>query len=556
MRLPRCAALGLVLCLLQVPLSFASAYNGRPKLVVIVVIDQFRADYLERYRDQFGEGGFKLFLDHGAYFTNCQYNYANTHTAPGHATLLTGAYSNGHGILANEWWDPRVKKMVTSVEDDATHRVGLPGDAPGSSPHNLQADTLGDELRLATQGRSRVFGISLKDRAAVLPAGFAGNGAYWIDAKSGSWITSTYYHSDLPQWVQDFNNSKQAGKYLNREWKDDNGNVLRTTNVVPGKQDFYELVGSTPFANDYELDFARQLITYEKLGSGPATDLLIVSLSANDILGHKVGPDSPEMRAMALALDHQLSDFFGFLGRQFGLANLWIALSADHGVAPLAQTAARLHIPAEPLSSEQTQSKLNASLSAKFTPGRSTRFIEDLGFTTVWLNDEAFTAAKVSEENAERMVGDALNKVGMRGYYTKSQLARGEVPNTPDGLKYAHSYSPLGGWYLMTIPPPFVLFEQNGADHGSPYTYDAHVPLAFYGIPFQPGTYRNAVEPTDLVATLASLLGINTPTSATGRVLTEGLAPRHEEGGSSGRPSPPPVSEIQPVTYSLQEAAR
>src|SRR5216117_447132 len=156
--------------------GFASAYNGHPKLIVIIVIDQFRGDYLERYRDQFAQGGFRLFLDHGANFTDCNYNYANTRTAPGHAALLSGAYSNGHGILANEWWDPRRKRVVTSVQDDGTKLVGVSSSAPGSSPHNLLADTLGDELKLATQGKARVFGIALKDRAAIFPAGFAGDG--------------------------------------------------------------------------------------------------------------------------------------------------------------------------------------------------------------------------------------------------------------------------------------------------------------------------------------------------------------------------------------------
>jgi len=554
MRLPRRAALTLLLCFLQAHWALASAYNGRPKLVVVVVIDQFRADYLERYRDQFGEGGFKLFLDHGAYFTNCHYNYVNTHTAPGHATLLTGTYSSGHGILANEWWDPKQKKMVTSVQDEATKLVGIASNAPGSSPHNLLADTLGDELKLATQGKSRVFGISLKDRASVLPAGFAGNGAYWIDSKSGAWVTSTYYRSELPKWVQDFNDGKHAEKYLNLEWKDASGKVLRTTNVQSGKQDFYGVVGATPFANDYEFDFARDLITYEKLGSGPATDLLIVSLSANDILGHKVGPDTPEMQAMALALDHQLAGFFDFLGRQLGLANVWITLSADHGVAPVPAVAAKLHIPALALSSDKMEAKLNSDLSAKLTPGHPTKFIEDFGFTILWLNDEALSAAKVKEEDAERMVGEALKQMGMRGYYTRSQLARGDVPNTSVGLKYANSYSPHGGWYLMAVPPPYVLFEESGTDHGSPYTYDAHVPLLFYGIPFQPGTYRTSVEPVDMVETLASLLGINAPTHAVGRVLTESLALRRGENPQPERPSSPPLSQVQPVR--LQEAAR
>src|SRR5436853_2597492 len=218
----RCTAilLALLAVVLSVPLpGSASAYNARPKLIVIIVIDQFRGDYLERYRDQFGEGGFRLLLDHGAYFTDCNYDYANTHTAPGHATLLTGAYSNGHGIHANSWWDPRTKRMVTSVQDDGTRLIGLAGSLPGASPHNLLADTLGDELKLATQGKARVFGIALKDRAAVLPAGFAGDAAYWIDQKTGRWITSTYYRSELPKWLSDFNGSKRAEKYLNKEWK-------------------------------------------------------------------------------------------------------------------------------------------------------------------------------------------------------------------------------------------------------------------------------------------------------------------------------------------------
>ena len=265
----RRVALGLFFLWL-VSLSFASAYNARPKLIVIIVIDQFRGDYLERYRDQFGEGGFRLFLDHGANYTDCNYNYANTRTAPGHATLLSGAYSNGHGIMANEWWDPQKKRVVTSVQDDGTKLVGVSSSAPGSSPHNLLADTLGDELKLATQGKARVFAIALKDRAAILSAGFSGDGAYWIDSKTGAWITSTYYRGDLPKWVQDFNDNKHAEKYLSQQWKDGNGNALRKTARRPGKEaGFYELIGWTPLANDYEFDFARELIAHEKTGPRP-----------------------------------------------------------------------------------------------------------------------------------------------------------------------------------------------------------------------------------------------------------------------------------------------
>src|SRR5450631_4743360 len=209
-------------------LTSASAYNSHPKLVVVIVIDQFRGDYLERYRDQFGDAGFRFLLDHGAYFPNCNYNYANTRTAPGHSTLFTGAYSNGHGIAANEWWDQSKKKMVTSVEDDTTKLIGVAGDKAGASPHNLLADTIGDELKLATQGKSHVFGVSLKDRSAILPAGFSGDAAYWIDQQSGAWVTSTYYRNELPHWVQDFNTNRPA-KYWDRDWKDAQGRLLSST---------------------------------------------------------------------------------------------------------------------------------------------------------------------------------------------------------------------------------------------------------------------------------------------------------------------------------------
>jgi arylsulfatase A-like enzyme len=522
--------------------ALASAYNAHPRLVVVIVIDQFRGDYLERYRDQFGEGGFRMFLDHGAYFTDCNYDYANTRTASGHATLLTGSYTSGHGIIANEWWDPQKKKRVTSVEDDSTKLVGGGNAGPGASPHNLLSDTLGDELKLATGGKARVFAVSLKDRAAVLPAGFSGDGAYWIDAKSGDWITSTYYRSDLPEWVDKFNASHRAEKYWNREWKDSDGNVLGSTAPHNGKDDkaagFYKVVGSTPFADAYQFEFAKELVLYEKLGAGAATDLLVIGLSANDILGHQVGPDSPQMRGMALELDRQLGEFFTFLGHQVGMANVWMALSADHGIAPLPDFAKTLRLPAANLDAKAMREQINALLSKKYA--RKADYVLDLNYPLAWLNEEAFagiehsgehSAARsggIKESEAEADVGEALKVAGSAGYFAKSQLARGETPATEIGRRYAHSYSPAGGWYVMGIPREFQVGSTKGTDHASPFSYDTHVPLAFYGLAFQPGIYRTHAEPVDLAVTLASLLGINAPAQATGRVLTEALqAPRH-----------------------------
>jgi Type I phosphodiesterase / nucleotide pyrophosphatase len=562
MRLPRFLLVALVVAwtwLGSIPAAFASAYNDRPKLVVVIVIDQFRGDYLERYRDQFGEGGFRVFLDRGAFFTDCNYDYANTRTAPGHATLFTGSYTSGHGIISNEWWNPEKKKRVTSVEDDATKLVGIDRPGPGASPRNLMSDTLGDELKLATGGKSRVFAVSLKDRAAVLPAGFAGDAAYWIDPQSGVWITSTYYRPDLPEWVRNFNSSHRAVKYLNREWKDSDGNILGSTAPRTGKNkdggpaSFYEVVGSTPYANDYQLEFAKELVLYEKLGIGTTTDLLIISLSANDILGHQVGPDSPQMHSMALELDRSLAEFFNFLGHQLGLANVWMALSADHGIAPLPEYAKTLRLPAANLDTKGLRAQINSLLSKKFA--KKADYVLDLDYPLAWLDKDAFvgTLGAKDESAAEGEVGEAMKQLGFSGYFTKSQLARGDIPPTEIGRRYAHSYSPEGGYYVIGVPDPFQVGSSKGTDHASPFSYDTHVPLAFYGLAFQPGIYRTHAEPVDLATTFASLLGINAPAQATGRVLTEALQPHHpapppsspSSGPSFVQPSTPPAGGIQ-----------
>jgi Type I phosphodiesterase / nucleotide pyrophosphatase len=552
MRLPRSLSVALLL-LVSIPSVFASAYNARPRLVVVIVIDQFRGDYLERYRDQFGDGGFRVFLDRGAYFTECSYDYANSRTAPGHATLFTGSYTSGHGIVANEWWDPQKKKRVTSVEDDNTRLVGAGAgkNGPGASPHNLMSDTLGDELKLATGGKSRVFAVSLKDRASVLPAGFSGDAAYWIDAKSGDWITSTYYRPDLPEWVRNFNGSHRAQKFWNREWKDSDGNTLGTTAPRNGKDGtaagFYEVVGSTPFANDYQLEFAKELVLYEKLGAGPATDLLVIGLSANDILGHEVGPDSPQMRSMAVELDRQLAEFFGFLGHQIGMANVWMALSADHGIAPLPEFAKTLRLPAANLDAKALREHINSLLSKKYA--KKADYLVDLDYPIAWLSEDAFagTPAGKRESDAEADAGEAMKQAGLAGYFTKSQLARGEAPATEVGRRYSHSYSPEGGWYVIGIPRPFHVGVTKGTDHESPFSYDTHVPLAFYGLAFQPGTYRTHAEPIDLAVTLASLLGINVPAQATGRVLTEALQPPRHSTAPSSTPSVTPSASSAPA---------
>jgi arylsulfatase A-like enzyme len=538
------------------PISY-SAYNAHPKLVIILVIDQFRGDYLDRYRADLKGRGFRLFLDKGAYFPDCYYDYANTKTAPGHATLGTGAYTDGHGIASNEWWDldRNRERPVSSVEDERYLQIGQPPantDAaakpvPGASPRNLLASTVGDELRLATQGQSEVYGISLKDRAAILPAGSAANAAFWIDQASGYFVTSTYYASQLPAWATAFNTSGRPQQAI-QEATAEAGDLGATTG-------FYNLVGRTPAANSYELDFAEALIQGEQLGHHPTTDLITISLSANDIMGHQTGPDSTNERQMVDGLDAQFDSFFTWLDQNVdgGLANVWIALSADHGVAPIPAEAAKLGMPAASVGLGKIIVALNDAMNQKFSPGEKVNYLlshQELPY--IALNRPAFERAGVNESEAEEAVmgalpaavdslsppaaGDKTVPSNVRlaptpklvHAYTRLQLAAGELPPSEFGTLMAHSYSPNGGWYVMTVFEDYQMESFHGATHTNhinPRAYDRHVPLGFYGAPFIPGVYHGRVAPVDLAATLASLLGINQPSASVGHILTQALKP-------------------------------
>lgn len=597
--------------------ALASAYDGRPKLVVVLVIDQFRGDYLERYRADFKGRGFRLFLDKGAFFTDCYYDYANTQTAPGHATIGTGAYTDGHGIGSNSWWDlnRNTKRAISSVEDERYRLVGLPEAAantePGASPLNLRASTIGDELRLATQGVSHVYGISLKDRASILPAGAAANAAYWIDPASGRFVTSSYYRPQLPEWAAEFNDGPRA-----EEAKVDAG--------VTAAGKFYDVVGRTPEANAYELDFVRALIKGEQLGGkkGP-TDLLTISLSANDILGHEVGPDSAAERAMVDRLDTDLDSFFTWLDKNVdgGLANVWVTLSADHGVAPVPAEAAKLGMNAATLDFVRFTKAINDAINLKFSPGENVEYLlpkQSLPYLA--LNRPAFDRAGINEIEAEQAVqaaiqpavaeasappvteasppavaeasapadgGDAKpadaarkpaeSKLPPRPIvvrsYTREELAAGQFPMNEFGSILAHSYTTNGGWYVMVIMAGYQMetLSTSKTTHFSPWSYDRHVPLALYGGPFAPGTYHGRVGPVDIAATLASLLGINQPSASVGRILTQAIRPvpplvvpkttragrRHSAAEAAEQPEKkaPAQSNVPPATAATAPAA-
>ena len=545
------------------PAAWSQVYVGRPKLIVILVIDQFRGDYLNRDQAQFKGRGFNLFMKEGAWFTDCYYDYANTKTAPGHATIGTGAYTDGHGIDSNEWWDTArsFDTQVSSVQDERYKLVDLPhnsipanqpGAPPtaanfvvGSSPLNLRATTFGDELRLATQGKARVFGVSLKDRAAILPAGQAANAAFWIDPISGQFTTSTYYMEHLPEWARAFNASGRAAQAEHEA-------------SVDGTTQFFELVGRTPAANSYELDFAKALITGEKLGQNGVTDLITISLSANDLQGHQFGPDSDSEQQMILSIDKDFDSFFSWLDQAVGLKNVWIALSADHGIAPVAGEAAKLGVRGYAVDMSKVYERLNADLNRRFADGQHVDFLmpnPDLPY--VVLDKRAFAKIKVDEKTAEEAVAELLPaavasldqnalpeiKEGQPGtlhpvehrlppaprvdaVYTRLQLASGQLPPSDMGRILAHSYASHGNWFVFMVLDAYQMAGSGqlaGTTHFSPWSYDRHVPLAFYGAPFIPGEYHERVAPVDLAATFASLAGVNQPSASVGRVLTEAI---------------------------------
>ena len=519
----------------------ADAYHAKPKLVVVLVLDQFRGDYLDRYRDDFKTAnGFNLFLKRGAYFTDCYYDYANTMTAPGHSTIGTGAYSDGHGISLNDWWDLKrsTTHAISSVEDERYAIVGDPESKDvGASPRNELASTLGDEVVLASRGQSKLFGISLKDRAAILTSGHASNGAFWLDHASGKFVTSTYWETQLPGWAQEFNASGRRDQ------------AIREVGGTPGH--FYDDVGKSPASVSYLLDFAKALVAGEQLGRHDVTDVLTISISSTDILGHIVGPDAPEQRAMIDATDVDLDGFFSWLDKHVdgGMGNVWVALTGDHGVAPVPAVAAKLGMPAAVFNTKKLDAELNVRLNQRFSPGQKIDYVLGGEMPYRELDPRPFLKAKVTEVEAEQAVAEMLPEALeatlppepegvsqvrlpprplIRRVYTRVQMEAGQVPATEEGRLILHSYSPNGGWYVMVSPGMYEMGNATGTTHFAPYSYDRHVPLAFFGSAFVPGTYHDHVAPVDIAATFASLLRVNQPSACVGHVLTQAIVPETE----------------------------
>ena len=510
----------------------------RPKLVIVIVIDQLRYDYLVRFRPHFVERGFNLLLS-GANFVNCRYDYAVTATGPGHATLLTGTYPDIHGIIENSWYDRSLGREINCVEDATSKLVDVatePRDQRGASPRNLQGSTLGDELRMASDFKSKVIAVSLKDRGAVLPGGHTANAAYWYKSSSGHFVSGTYYMSAIPDWVAKFDQNSPAKDYCGKSWQalpetpGAGGKVFRELAAAPGApcpdRKFLEGLNSTPYISEVELKFAGEAIRSEHLGQGPATDLLTISLSANDYIGHAFGPYSLEVADMTLRTDRYLADFFAEVDRTVGLDNVWIALSADHGVAPTPAFVKEHKLGMGMFHGEMLKEAVDAALTQAF--GRD-QWISAMGIPYIYLNQAALTKRQISPEKVEAEAARAAASVpGVKAAFTRTQLLTGGAGHSPLARKAANSFEIHRSGDVFLILDQFSVPSdgESGTTHGAPWNYDAQVPMLLWGSAFRPGVYALPCEPIDLAATLAAALGLTQPSGARGHPLEQALRQR------------------------------
>jgi predicted AlkP superfamily pyrophosphatase or phosphodiesterase len=523
--------------------GFASAQDApllsgaRPTLVLAIVVDQMRYDYLTRFGAEF-DGGLKRLLDEGAVFTSGNYGAAPTVTAVGHSTILSGAVPAVSGIAGNTWYERSEGKSVQSITDDTVTPLG--GGA-GASPKRLLVSTIGDELKVAGKG-GKVFGVSLKDRGAILPAGRSADGAFWFDGMSGNFVSSTYYFPALPAWAAAFNAAKPADAFAGQEWM---GTVMPAAGP-----DLYGAVDTSPFADQLVLDFALELMEAEDLGSDAQTDVLSVSFSAMDYVGHGTGPDTPQMRAMVLSIDAKVGVLLDAVEAQAGAGNVLVVFTSDHGVAPVPEENVAKKLPGGRYNAADERNAVETALSAAFGAGK---YIEGNAEIGMYLHAAPVAGKDIAAADMQRVAATALRRMPhVARVYTRTELESGLVGAgdridqlVRNGFNTQHSGD------LIIIHEPNWLAGAGGpgggTTHGSPYPYDTHVPMIFWGPQalVQPGTYHAAAAVHDIAPTLATMLGIAAPSGAMGRVLDEILpqgqaqareeAEEQEQQASTGR---------------------
>lgn len=517
----------------------------RPRLVVLVSIDQFRADYLVRFSDLYlpprhdsRPGGFRYLQARGAWYPDCRYEHYRTVTAVGHSILGTGAQPSVSGIVGNDWFDREAGKSVYCTDDPQVRVVGA---AAGSkekpmSPSTQLVTTLGDELELATGGRARTVSISLKDRAAILMAGHRADSVIWFDEGTGGFVSSSYYFKSgrLPRWVEEFNARKLADELrtrpwepsvdenaLRRVWKPKNG-VTRFKHALTGRD--YTPFTVSPAGTEFVLAAARQGVEAEGLGQDEIPDVLTLNFASNDYVGHRYGPDSPEALDISVQTDRLLSEFLTYLDGAVpgGLKNVTFAISADHGVCTVPELNSESGVPA----SRAIASELRAAAEKALDEGvAADDWIASTANGEVYFKDATLARhPEASRESLENRVVEALR--GARGVHFvvgKSAVLSGRVPWNDLGRRITQSVHPKRSGDVIVILQPGWLAGSSttgtGTSHGAPYPYDTHVPLLVAGAGITPGVYTQPVAPSQVAPSLAFLLGVARPSGAEGALL-------------------------------------
>ena len=492
-----------------------------PKLVLAIVIDQFRYDYLLRFRSDY-HSGFARLLEKGAVFTDAHYLHAATVTAVGHGTFLTGATPSISGIIANEWYDRESGQTVTSVSDPATKLVGGNTDRAGSSPRRLLVSTVGDELKIQ-RGESRVIGISIKDRSAILPAGHMADGAYWYDDHANAWVTSSYYRGELPDWAKKLNQEQPAARYAGAKWlpfdaKGDSAKPFCSMTKDTGVR-FCGSIEATPWGNEMIEEFAERALEGENLGHHASTDVLAVSFSSNDYVGHAVGPDDPAVRDISIRTDRLLGKLFDAIDGRIGAGNTLVILTADHGVAPVPEVNQARKMPGGRLNGGELTAKITDALAKRFGPGK---WLLASSGGMLYFNQDLIRAQKLDPAEVELVAAEAgLEQHHIARVYTRSQLVDGAVQHDEISRAFSVGFFGQRSGDLFVLQEPYYLFEATGTSHGTPYDYDNHVPVIFLGPGIKPGKYSTRIAVNDIAPTLAEILNVEQPSGSIGRILSE-----------------------------------
>jgi len=514
--------------------------TAKPKLIVGIVIDQMRYDYIYRFWDKFGNDGFKKLVSQGYFCKNTNYNYVPTFTGPGHASIYTGTTPAVHGIIANDWYDKKSKTTVYCTEDNKVTGVGTSAKEGKRSPANMLTTTITDELRISSNMKSKVIGIALKDRSAILPAGHTANAAYWFDGSIGAFVSSTFYMNELPAYVQEFNKKEFAKKYLSQPWNtllpvaeytesvaDDNKYEFvakgETKPVFPHDlPSLYEkngglgMIRSTPFGNTLTKDFAMEVIKAENLGKGNATDFLAISFSSPDYIGHLYGPNSVEQEDNYLRLDKDLAELLKYIEAQVGKENALIFLTADHAAPEVPAYLMDLKIPAGYVNEAKLESDLKKYLSSNY--GDS--LILSYSNQQVFLNHKAIENKKLVLQQVQEDVANFIQKAeNVTEVLTAATLNNTQFTEGARYLMQKGYHANRSGDVLVNYAPGYVDYPHYGTTHGSPYSYDTHVPLIFYGWNIKQGSTTEQVYITDIAATLAMMLNIQFPNGCTGKPI-------------------------------------